>query len=108
MRDEDVTAMLQEDFTALETQLEGDNFLRALKHKIETQRRRRIGVLAGAGLLGAGLAAAQFGRLFESVAQVAAAAEVSWLGSGETSLLVASLIVATAVVATAAVLQREG
>ncbi len=108
MRDDDLGALLSEDLNALAAKFEDDSFARKLKYRIESRKRVRAGVLGVVGVLGAGIAAAQFNRLFESASQSTLLDGLALQGSGFSSAVMASLIIATAVIATAIVLQREG
>ena len=107
MRDDELTAMLREDFETCATQYENDAFSHALRRRLDARMRARKGVLAIAGLLGAGIAAAQFSRLLESTSQSAMLGSLTAQGFQVSSVLTASLIIAAAAVATAIVLQRE-
>ena len=104
MRDDELATILRDDFDACAAQYEKDAFSRAILRRLDARMRVRKGVLGLAGLLGAGIAAAQFTRLLESASLEGLAAQ----GYQFSSVLTASLIVAAAVVATAVVLQREG
>ncbi len=108
MRDDDLSALLSEDLNALAAKFEDDGFARNLRFRIESRKRVRAGVLGIVGVFGAGVAAAQFNRLFESASQSTLFESLALHGSGYSSAIMASLIIATAVVATAIVLQREG
>lgn len=108
MRDDELTTLLREDFDACAAQYENDAFSRAVLHRLDARMRVRKGVLGVAGLLGAGIAAAQFTRLLESTSHSAMLEGLAAQGYQVSSVLTASLIVAAAVVATAVVLQREG
>ncbi len=108
MRDEELAAILREDLSALADAYQDDGFARNLRSRIEARKRVRAGILGIVGIFGAGVAAAQFNRLFESASQSMMIQGLSWQGSGYSSAIMASLIIATAVIATAIVLQREG
>ena len=108
MRDDELATILREDFEACTAQYENDAFLQAIHRQLDERMRLRKGVLGLAGLVGAGIAAAQFTHLLDSTAHSAVLKGLAVQGFQFSSVLAASLIVAAAVVATAVVLQREG
>lgn len=108
MRDEQITELLSDDFNALASAFEDDDFARTLRSRVEARKRARAGVLVLVGMLGAGVAAAQFNLLLESAKQTALLESAFSLSAGYVSALAASMIIAAAVISTAIVLQREG
>ena len=105
MRDEQITELLSDDFNALASAFEDDDFARTLRSRVEARKRARAGVLVLVGMLGAGVAAAQVNLLLDSAKQTALLFSLS---AGYVSALAASMIIAAAVISTAIVLQREG
>ena len=83
---------------------EDDDFARTFQARVEARKRARAGILGIVGVLGAGVAAAQFNLLLESAFLENALS----LNAKYVSALAASMIIAAAVISTAIVLQREG
>lgn len=108
MRDDELTTLLSDDFNTLATAFEDDDFARLLQARVAARKRARAGVLGVVGLLGAGVAAAQFNVLLESTKQTVLIDSVLSQSSSAVSALAASIIIAAAVISTAIVLQREG
>lgn len=108
MHDDDVTALLREDLDSLAASFDDDGFARSLQARIAARKRARAGVLSVVGLLGAGVAAAQFNVLLESAKQTVLVDAVLSQGASAASAFAASIIIAAAVISTAIVLQREG
>lgn len=112
MRNEDIEAMLKEDFSRARDSLNTDDFSRRLLRAIAAGRRRKAAIVGLAGALGAGLAGAQFVKMTVAFSDlVPALSSLPRYANGDIAALAPALLaagaLAIAVMATAFVLQGE-
>lgn len=102
MQTDDIERMLKTDFDEHVRQLENDRFAERMLHKFAVMKRRRHGVIIGAGVLGSLIAASQFMTVVQSVTPA-----LSDNANSPAYQILMVLVLGSALAASALVLRQE-